>query len=88
VIISPDTVSRDISGRDTIIDSLPPPSTSALIQGLDEDLNDEDKEELQTLKRMVIRKQQLNRYFTADEDNEVEGLNDTNSNSKNDIDSD
>jgi hypothetical protein len=70
--------------------STSPPSTlvETLIQGLDEGLDDEDREELQTLGRMVTRGRQINRYFTADEDSEVEGPNDTTSNSENDIDSD
>ena len=58
-----------------------------MIQGPNEGLNDEDREELQTLGRMVTRGRQINRYFTADEDSEVESPNNTTSNSKNDIDS-
>ena len=67
-----------------------PPSITlveTLLQGLDEDLDDEDKEELQTLRRMVTYRRKINRYFTADEDSEVEDPNDTSTDSENDIDS-
>jgi hypothetical protein len=71
--------------------STSPPSTTlveTLLQGLDEDLDDEDKEELQTLRRMVTHRRKINRYFTADEDSEVEDPNDTSTDSENNIDSD
>ena len=68
-----------------------PPSITlveTLLQGLDEDLDDEDKEELQTLRRMVTYRRKINRYFIVDEDSEVEDPNDTSTDSENDIDSD
>jgi hypothetical protein len=42
-----------------------------LIHKLDED-EEEDKEELQTLGRMATHGHRINRYFTADEGDEVE----------------
>lgn len=63
--------------------------TETLTHELGEDLDrEEDREELQTLGRMVTRERRINRYFTADEGDEVEeDPNDITTNSENDTDS-
>jgi hypothetical protein len=48
---------------------------------------EEDREELQTLGRMVTRERRINRYFTAGEGNKVEDPNDITTDSENDTDS-
>jgi hypothetical protein len=79
-----------IQASQALIDSIPPPLTSSTsaTHELNEDLDrEEDKEELQTLGRMVTREWWINRYFTVDKGNKVEDPNDITTDSENNTDS-